>query len=141
MLLVPAVTLVLCAARVEVYSRDAVEYKKPKCGFFTPRREGARTRGMSFVNAPVSKGLITTVTACSVLAAFTSHQYLFNVPALLLVRDHQFWRIPLHHFAFTNSSELFVGVLLLAFTSLACERAFGSIKYAVSLSTFSRDSN
>ena len=49
-----------------------------------------------------------------------------------LTRDHQLWRLVLHHFAFANSTELFLGVLLLFYTSIAIERLFGSLKYGVS---------
>lgn len=87
---------------------------------------------MSFVNAPVSKAAILTLAVTSVVAAFASQQYRFNLPlSPHLTRDHQLWRIPLHHFAFANSSELFVGILILALTSSTLERNLGSIKYAV----------
>lgn len=49
-----------------------------------------------------------------------------------LTRDHQLWRLPIHHLVFANSSELFLGVLLLFYTSVPVERSFGSRKFAVS---------
>lgn len=78
-------------------------------------------------------GLIIALCACTLLAAVTSRQYLFNVPLRPhLMRDHQIWRLPLHNFVFANSSELFLGVLLLFYTSVPVERSFGSTKFAVS---------
>jgi hypothetical protein len=38
----------------------------------------------------------------------------------------------MHHLVFANSSELFLGVLLLFYTSVPVERSFGSRKFAVS---------
>lgn len=109
----------------------------------------------SFAGAPVSKGeqtayhlspailllahcstgpvaLIVGLGGATLLAAATSRQYLFNVPLYLLTRDLQLWRLMAHHLVFGNSSELFVGVLLLFYTSVPVERAFGSLKYGVS---------
>jgi membrane associated rhomboid family serine protease len=71
------------------------------------------------------------VGATTLLAAASSRQYLFNVPLGLLTRDKQLWRLATHHFVFGNSSELFVGILLLFYTSIHIERVFGSVKYAV----------
>lgn len=69
----------------------------------------------------------------SVLAAASSRGYLFDVPlSPHLTRDHQWWRLPLHHLVFANSSELFLAILLLFYTSLPIERTFGSRKYGVS---------
>ena len=72
------------------------------------------------------------LTVSSIVAAITTRQYLFDVPWYPHIqRDHQFWRFLLHHIAFTNSSELFLAVLLLLFTGVTVERMFGSVKYAV----------
>ncbi|ORY90751.1 hypothetical protein BCR35DRAFT_274736 [Leucosporidium creatinivorum] len=86
---------------------------------------------MTFAGAPVSKGLIIVLCFCSILAAIASRQYLFNVPlSPHLTRDRQLWRLPIHHLVFANSSELFLGVLLLFYTSVPVERSFGSRKFA-----------
>ncbi|KAK4052145.1 hypothetical protein OIV83_002439 [Microbotryomycetes sp. JL201] len=86
---------------------------------------------MSFEGAPVTRGLIVAVCGVSIAAAVVSRQYLFDVPLVPhLTRDHQLWRLALHHLAFTNSSDLFVSVLLLYYTSVPVERNFGSHKFA-----------
>lgn len=77
--------------------------------------------------------VLVTVTLTSIVAATLSRQYYLDLPlSPHLTRDHQYWRLLAHHLAFTNSSELFLGVLLLFFTSPAVERTLGSRKYAVS---------
>ncbi|KAL8279903.1 hypothetical protein RQP46_007753 [Phenoliferia psychrophenolica] len=85
---------------------------------------------ISFAGAPVSKGLILGVGLLTVLAAASSRAYLFDVPlSPHLSRDHQLWRLAAHHFAFANSSELFLATVLLFNTSIPVERTFGSRKY------------
>lgn len=75
--------------------------------------------------------LLIGIVLSSVSAAVLSRQYYFNLPITPhLTRDHQYWRLVSHHLAFTNSSELFLGTLLLWFTSLPVERMLGSRKYA-----------
>jgi hypothetical protein len=44
----------------------------------------------------------------------------------------QYWRLLVHHAAFSNSSELFLWELILYNTGVDVERQFGGVKYAVS---------
>lgn len=77
--------------------------------------------------------ILIAVVFTSVVGAILSRQYYFDLPlSPHLTRDHQYWRLFAHHFAYTNSSELLLGALLLFFTSPAVERTLGSTKYAVS---------
>jgi len=48
-------------------------------------------------------------------------------------RDHQYWRLLVHHSAFSNSSELFLWELILYSIGVSIERQFGGVKYAVRL--------
>lgn len=86
---------------------------------------------MSFAGAPVSKALIVIIGSATLLAAASSRQHYFSVPlSPHLTRDHQLWRLFAHHAVFGNSSELFLGMLLLFYTSISVERSFGSRKFA-----------
>ncbi|KAM0749836.1 hypothetical protein T439DRAFT_302814 [Meredithblackwellia eburnea MCA 4105] len=86
---------------------------------------------LTFTGAPVSKGLLTGLGTITVLASASSRSYLFDVPLHPhIARDHQLWRLVVHHFAFANSSELFLAILLLSYTAMPVERAFGSVKFA-----------
>ncbi|BGP18988.1 hypothetical protein JCM10213_002592 [Rhodosporidiobolus nylandii] len=85
----------------------------------------------SFAGAPVSRALITTLAVASTLAAVTSTQPYFNLPLVPhLSRDHQFWRFLVAPFVFSNSSELFLAVLVLWYASPGVERMFGTRKFA-----------
>ncbi|KAI5478771.1 hypothetical protein MNV49_004597 [Pseudohyphozyma bogoriensis] len=85
---------------------------------------------MSFAGAPISKAFIIGLGCTTLGAAATGRQYLLDVPlSPHLTRDHQFWRIPLHHLAYANSSELFLGIIVLFFTAVSVERMFGSVKF------------
>jgi hypothetical protein len=44
----------------------------------------------------------------------------------------QYWRLLVHHAAFSNSSELFLWELILYNIGVDIERQFGGVKYAVS---------
>lgn len=44
----------------------------------------------------------------------------------------QYWRLPVHHLAFSNSSELLLAELVLYHVAIPVERMFGSSKFAVS---------
>ncbi|GAA5924655.1 uncharacterized protein JCM15063_005700 [Sporobolomyces koalae] len=87
----------------------------------------------TLVGAPVSKGLITLLCACSLLAAITTTQHYFNVPFAghpHISRDHQYWRFATRWFIWTNSSEILLSVLILWYASLEVERIWGSRKFA-----------
>jgi membrane associated rhomboid family serine protease len=108
----------------------------------------------SFAGAPLTKGplplpfspsstriadlpsthtaLLITVTLTSILAAVTSTQQYLNVPLVPhILRDRQIWRFFTSHLAFTNSSELFLAVLILWYSSAGVERIWGTRKLAV----------
>ncbi|GAA5829143.1 hypothetical protein JCM11251_004139 [Rhodosporidiobolus azoricus] len=85
----------------------------------------------SFAGAPVSKALAATVTVVSIIAAVTATQQYFHLPVVPhLSRDHQFFRFISHHFVFSNSTELFLGILVLWYSSPTVERMFGTRKFA-----------
>ncbi|KAG6902474.1 hypothetical protein C0995_016336 [Termitomyces sp. Mi166 len=46
----------------------------------------------------------------------------------------QYWRLVLHHLAFSSSSDLFIAQLLLFNAGVQVERQFGSIKFATAIS-------
>jgi membrane associated rhomboid family serine protease len=45
----------------------------------------------------------------------------------------QYWRLLVHHGAYTNSSDLFLAELLFYNLGTVVERRFGSVKFAVSI--------
>lgn len=71
----------------------------------------------------------------SLLAAVTTTQHYFNAPVYghpHIFRDHQFWRFATRWFAWTNTTEVVLSVLVLWYSSLEVERLWGSRKFAVS---------
>ncbi|KAI5123411.1 hypothetical protein M0805_006117 [Coniferiporia weirii] len=86
---------------------------------------------MSFHHAPVSKGLMIGCAATSLVASiFDVKHYLHLQLIPHLSRHHQYWRLFVHHFAFSNSSELLLAEILLYNVSIPIERMFGSTKFA-----------
>ncbi|KDQ29626.1 hypothetical protein PLEOSDRAFT_50529 [Pleurotus ostreatus PC15] len=86
---------------------------------------------MSFEHAPVSKGLIVGCALSSITVGLFDVKHYFHLQLVPhLSRHHQYWRLGLHHFAFSNSSDLFLAVLILYSTGVVIERRFGSIKFA-----------
>lgn len=87
-----------------------------------------------FAHAPITKGiLIVTTIASLVVGVFHLAPYA-NLPiSPHLTTHHQFWRLAVHHLAFTSSAELFLSVLLIYGAGREVERTFGTRKYAVSL--------
>lgn len=76
--------------------------------------------------------LIVSITFVSVLAAITSTQQYLNIPLVPhLTRDKQFFRLLTSHLAFTNSSEVFLAVLILWYSGPGVERIWGTKKLAV----------
>ncbi|RXK35291.1 hypothetical protein M231_07462 [Tremella mesenterica] len=69
---------------------------------------------------------ITTITAS--LLDIKPYLHLQLVPHITQYR--QLWRIPLHPFAFANSTELLLGEILLHNVSRGIERSFGPRKFA-----------
>ncbi|GAA5979768.1 hypothetical protein JCM10908_003037 [Rhodotorula pacifica] len=85
----------------------------------------------SFAGAPLSKALILSTVAISVLVAAASWQHHFHLSLVPhLTRDHQLYRLIAHHVAYANSSELLIGTLLMWQTSPGLERLFGTRKFA-----------
>ncbi|POY76021.1 hypothetical protein BMF94_0744 [Rhodotorula taiwanensis] len=87
----------------------------------------------SFAGAPLSKAIVLSTVALSVLAAAASFQHHLALSlAPHLTRDHQLYRLVTHHLAYANSSELLLGTLVLWQTSPGLERLFGTRKFAAS---------
>ncbi|KAI9498577.1 hypothetical protein BDB00DRAFT_391450 [Zychaea mexicana] len=93
-----------------------------------------QTAGPSgFYNVPTTKLLILFVGTCSVLASILDLKPIFHLqlsPHVTL--HHQFWRLLTSHCAFTNSGELFFGLLII-YSMRIIERQYGSAKYAAFL--------
>lgn len=105
---------------------------------------------LGFYNVPVTKFLMLFIGSCSLLASILNYKQIFHlqlsphitihhqvgIPFLAhlwrcsLAYHDQFWRLFASHCAFTNSGELFFGLLLL-YSMRVIERQFGSAKYAV----------
>lgn len=86
---------------------------------------------MSFENASVTKGLMVGYGLTSILAGLFDVKHYFHLQLIPhLSRHHQYWRLPLHHLAFSNSSDLFVAELILYHVGVHVERQFGSVKFA-----------
>ncbi|KAH9482308.1 Rhomboid-like protein 20 [Psilocybe cubensis] len=86
---------------------------------------------MSFENASVTKGLIifsATSSVCFGIFDLKHYLHLQFVPHISTY--HQYWRLFIHHLAFSNSSDLLLAVLLLYNVGIHIERQFGSVKYA-----------
>ncbi|KAI9257177.1 hypothetical protein BDA99DRAFT_539281 [Phascolomyces articulosus] len=90
-----------------------------------------QTAGPSgFYNVPTTKFLILFVGTCSVLASILDLKPIFHLQLSPHVTiHHQFWRLITSHCAFTNSGELFFGLLLI-YAMRVIERQYGTAKYA-----------
>ncbi|KDQ64190.1 hypothetical protein JAAARDRAFT_218868 [Jaapia argillacea MUCL 33604] len=86
---------------------------------------------MSFEHAPVIKGLMVGCALASIIAGvFDMKHYLHLQLVPHISRHHQYWRLLVHHLAYSNSSDLFLAELLLYNVGVHIERAFGSVKFA-----------
>ncbi|KAI0005120.1 hypothetical protein BJV74DRAFT_875657 [Russula compacta] len=86
---------------------------------------------MSFQHAPVTKGIMMALAVSSVVVAIFDVKYNFHLQLVPHIsRDHQYWRLLVHHTAFSNSSELFLWELILYNIGVSIERQFGGVKYA-----------
>jgi len=73
------------------------------------------------------------IAVSSVVVAIFDVKYNFHLQLVPHIsRDHQYWRLLVHHAAFCNSSELFLWELILYNIGVDIERQFGGVKYAVS---------
>ncbi|KAL5527445.1 hypothetical protein ACEPAG_6236 [Sanghuangporus baumii] len=86
---------------------------------------------MSFQHAAVTKGLMIGCAVSSIVASiFDVKHYLHLQLSPHLARHHQYWRLLIHHLAFSNSSELLLAEILLYNVSIPIERIFGSSKFS-----------
>ncbi|SPO30620.1 uncharacterized protein UTRI_05237 [Ustilago trichophora] len=84
-----------------------------------------------FAHAPLTKGILIIVSIASVLVSLFQLKPFIHLqihPHLTL--HHQWYRLFSQHFAFTNSSELFLALLLLYNAGVKVERTFGTYKFA-----------
>jgi len=71
------------------------------------------------------------VAVSSVIVAIFDVKYNFHLQLVPHIsRDHQYWRLLLHHAAFSSSSELFLWEIILYNVGIDIERQFGGVKYA-----------
>ncbi|KAF8622179.1 hypothetical protein AX15_007291 [Amanita polypyramis BW_CC] len=86
---------------------------------------------MSFEHALVTKGLMIGSAVSSILVGlFDMKHYLHLQFVPHISRYHQYWRLPMHHMAFSNSTDLLLAEILLFNVGVLIERQFGSVKYA-----------
>ncbi|KAH7912975.1 hypothetical protein BJ138DRAFT_1147175 [Hygrophoropsis aurantiaca] len=86
---------------------------------------------MSFEHAPVSKGLMMGCALTSIVGGiFDVKHYLHLQFVPHISRHHQYWRLLVHHLAFSSSSDLLIAELLLYNAAVQIERQFGSVKFA-----------
>ena len=100
------------------------------------RRLLASTRSwmvvVGFAYAPLTKVVMAGLCLTSLLVSLLSLKlYIpFRLHPHILVY-HQYWQAWAYHVAFTNSSELFLGIMILYYGARHVERACGSRKYGV----------
>jgi membrane associated rhomboid family serine protease len=78
--------------------------------------------------------MITLSLSTFLVGLFDTKHYFHLQLVPHLSRHHQYWRLISHHLAFINSSDLFVGELVLYHCGVGVERRWGSAKYAVCIS-------
>ncbi|KDN48078.1 hypothetical protein RSAG8_03094, partial [Rhizoctonia solani AG-8 WAC10335] len=83
-----------------------------------------------FQNAPITKGLMIATGALSLIVGLADVRYYLHLQlSPHISRDHQYWRLLTNQLAFTNSSELLLGQIILYNVGVGIERTFGSHKY------------
>ncbi|KAJ7265449.1 hypothetical protein B0H12DRAFT_1100811 [Mycena haematopus] len=86
---------------------------------------------MSFEHAPVSKGLMISIAMSSILVGVFDVKHYFHLQLVPHIsRHYQYWRLGVHHLAFSNSSDLFIAEILLYSIGIPIERQFGTLKFA-----------
>ncbi|KAH6914716.1 hypothetical protein BKA70DRAFT_1510167 [Coprinopsis sp. MPI-PUGE-AT-0042] len=86
---------------------------------------------MSFEHASVTKALILGVAVSSITVGVFDVKHYFHLQLVPhMSRHHQYWRLLTHNLAFSNSSDLFLGILILSSVGVQVERHFGSVKFA-----------
>ncbi|SPO31121.1 uncharacterized protein UTRI_05237_B [Ustilago trichophora] len=84
-----------------------------------------------FTHAPLTKGILITVSIASVLVSlFQLKPFIHLQIHPHLTVHHQWYRLFTQHFAFINSSELFLALLLFYNVGVKVERTFGTYKFA-----------
>ncbi|KAF8897894.1 hypothetical protein BD779DRAFT_1714303 [Infundibulicybe gibba] len=86
---------------------------------------------MSLENAAVTKSIMLGCAVTSILGGiFDVKHYLHLQLVPHLSRHHQYWRLGVHHLAFSSSSDLLIAELILFNIGVHVERRFGSVKFA-----------
>jgi len=86
---------------------------------------------MSFEHAPVSKGLMVGIAMSSILVGVFDVKHYFHLQLVPHIsRHYQYWRLGVHHLAFSSSSELFIAEILFYNIGIQIERQFGTLKFA-----------
>ncbi|KAJ7167722.1 hypothetical protein C8R46DRAFT_1093921 [Mycena filopes] len=86
---------------------------------------------MSFEHAPVSKGLMAALAISSILVGVFDIKHYFHLQLVPHIsRHYQYWRLGVHHLAFSSSSDLFIAEILLYNIGIPIERQFGTLKFA-----------
>ncbi|KAF8638550.1 hypothetical protein AX17_002093 [Amanita inopinata Kibby_2008] len=86
---------------------------------------------MSFEHALVTKGIMVGSAVSSILVGLFDVKHYFHLQLVPHIsRHHQYWRLFVHHLAFSNSTDLFLSEILLFNVGVQIERQFGSAKYA-----------
>lgn len=84
-----------------------------------------------FAHAPLTKGVLITLSISTVLVALFQLKPFVHLQVYPHIAvHHQWYRLVTQHFAFVNSSELFLALLLLYNASVKVERMFGTYKFA-----------
>ena len=84
-----------------------------------------------FSNAPLSRYLVMTVVAGSLLASITDSKHLFWIAAKPHISDYgQLWRFLTWPLVYTNSTEVLFAAMTL-YQMRIIERLWGSRKFAV----------
>ncbi|KAK1924713.1 hypothetical protein DB88DRAFT_509787 [Papiliotrema laurentii] len=84
-----------------------------------------------FQHASVTKGLMMILGISSLAVSLMEIKPYFHLQVVPhMTKYHQFWRILVHPFVFTNSTELLMGELLLYNVGVKIERSFGPRKYS-----------
>ncbi|KAH8835176.1 hypothetical protein DL96DRAFT_1573183 [Flagelloscypha sp. PMI_526] len=86
---------------------------------------------MSFEHARVTQGLMLGLGLTSLLVGLFDIKHYFHLQLTPHISiHHQYWRLFAHHFAFADSSDVFLVEILLFSISAPVERQFGSWKFS-----------
>ncbi|KAF8838623.1 hypothetical protein BDN67DRAFT_971248 [Paxillus ammoniavirescens] len=86
---------------------------------------------MSFEHASVTKGLMMSCALTSIIGGILDVKHYLHFQLVPHIsRHHQYWRLAVHHLAFSNSSDLLLAEILLYGVGVNIEQQFGSVKFA-----------